>query len=131
MVHVHMYYSNISRMWLVFKSGNYFVPHILRCSNNSRAVTNQEQHLIERVWQARGACYTERCACSKSMQAQRKIHLQLPRHFLREIKELRNKFVAELKKFFKQAYPSERSTSTVLLQCFITGLCLIISCHLL
>jgi len=82
---MHMHYSNISRMWPVFKSGNYFVQHILRCSNNSRAATNREQHLIERVWQARGACCTGRCACSKSMQARRKIHLQLPRHLLREI----------------------------------------------
>ena len=36
--------------WLLFESGDYFVQHFRRCGDYSRAATNQEWRLIERIW---------------------------------------------------------------------------------
>ena len=34
---------------LVFESGNYFIQHVRRCGDNSRAATNRERCLIEQI----------------------------------------------------------------------------------
>ena len=45
--HVHATQILVTR--LVFESGNYFVQHIQRCSDNSRVETNRERSLIEQI----------------------------------------------------------------------------------
>ena len=40
-------------------------------------------------------------------------------------------FASTLKHLFKDAYPAESMASTVILQCFLTGLCPEIGCQLL
>ena len=42
-------YSNISRAWLVIENGDYFVQHVQKCGDNSRAATNRARHLIEQI----------------------------------------------------------------------------------
>ena len=42
---------------LVFESGDYFVQHIRRCSDNSRVATNREQHLIEQIQDIYSSCF--------------------------------------------------------------------------
>jgi hypothetical protein len=38
---------------LLFESGDYFVQHFRRCGNYSRAATNRERCLIERIQYAK------------------------------------------------------------------------------
>ena len=50
-VHMRTRYSNISCAWLVIESGDYFVQHIQKYSDNLRVVTNRAWRLIEHgVW---------------------------------------------------------------------------------
>ena len=42
-------YSNISRGYIAFESGDYFVQLIRTCGDNSRAATNRERRMIERI----------------------------------------------------------------------------------
>jgi len=44
---MRMRYLNISHVPLVIESGDYFVQHVQKCGNNSRAATNRAWHLIE------------------------------------------------------------------------------------
>ena len=48
-VHVHMCYLNTSRGYSIWE-WHYFIQHVRRCGDNSRVVTNQEQHLIKQIW---------------------------------------------------------------------------------
>ena len=45
--HAHVLLEYYPR--LVFESGDYFVQHVRRCDNNSRAATNRERRLIEQI----------------------------------------------------------------------------------
>ena len=48
-VHVRTRCSNISHARLVIESGDYFVQHIQKCSDNLRAATNQVRRLIKQI----------------------------------------------------------------------------------